>query len=553
LPADLATAPARLPDSLAVQRSSRTVIWRQTARTAVRSGALWGYIFGVIVASSAVSYTTIYKTQAERDHLAGVFGPNKATAALFGPAPQLQTVAGFTVFKSFMTLMVLGAIWGLLTSTRLLRGEEDAGRWELLLAGQTTPRKATALALGGLAAGIATLWAMAALISVLAGQYSKVGIAPGPMLYFSVAQVATAVMFVAVGALASQLAGNRRRAASYAGWCLGLFYAVRMVADAGVGLHGLIWISPLGWVEKLQPLTSPQPLALLPIAAFSAVVAFLAVHFAALRDIGAGTLRDRDRAPARLRLLRGPLGLTARLVRPSAVAWALALAATGLVLGVIARAGGGTISGSSVETVFSRLGAPGTGPATFLGVSFLIVAVLVAFVAAGQVAATRAEEANGRLDQLLVRPVSRASWLAGRGLLATVVVLVCCLVAGVTAWVGTTVEGSGVNLGTLVNAALNVAAPALCLWGIGTLAFGLWPRATSYAVYGVLGWAVLVELVGGAGATNRWALDSSIFHQMAAAPAVAPNWTANAIMVIIGAVCAAAGAWAFNSRDIQGA
>ena len=37
-----------------------------------------------------------------------------------------------------MTLMVLGAVWGLLTSTRLLRGEEDAGRWELLLAGQTT-------------------------------------------------------------------------------------------------------------------------------------------------------------------------------------------------------------------------------------------------------------------------------------------------------------------------------------------------------------------------------------------------------------------------------
>ncbi len=37
-----------------------------------------------------------------------------------------------------MFLMVLGAVWGLLTATRLLRGEEDAGRWELLLAGQTT-------------------------------------------------------------------------------------------------------------------------------------------------------------------------------------------------------------------------------------------------------------------------------------------------------------------------------------------------------------------------------------------------------------------------------
>ena len=70
--------------------------------------------------------------------MAAAYGSNKATSALFGPAPRLQTVAGFTVFKISMTLMILGAVWGLLTSTRLLRGEEDNGRWELLLAGQTT-------------------------------------------------------------------------------------------------------------------------------------------------------------------------------------------------------------------------------------------------------------------------------------------------------------------------------------------------------------------------------------------------------------------------------
>ena len=49
--------------------------------------------------------------------------------------------------------MLLGAVWGLLTSTRLLRGEEDGGRWELLLAGRTTRRRAAAQALAGLGAG----------------------------------------------------------------------------------------------------------------------------------------------------------------------------------------------------------------------------------------------------------------------------------------------------------------------------------------------------------------------------------------------------------------
>ena len=140
------------------------------------------------------------------------FGSNHATAALFGPAPDLQTVAGFTVFKSLMTVMVLGALWGLLTSTRLLRGEEDAGRWELLLTGQSTRRSAAAQALGGLGMGLAALWFVTAVITVLTGRISSVGFSVGASLYFSLAQVAAAVMFLAVGALTSQLAATRRQA-----------------------------------------------------------------------------------------------------------------------------------------------------------------------------------------------------------------------------------------------------------------------------------------------------------------------------------------------------
>src|SRR5580704_6309494 len=149
---------------------SLAIVLTRTARKAVRSGALWGYIFAVVEASSALSYSTIYKTQAERDHLAAAFGSNRAASALFGPAPQLQTVAGFTVFKSFMTLIIVGGVWGLLTGSRLLRGEEDARRWELLLTGQTTRKGATTQALAGLAAGAATPWAITALVMVLTGR-----------------------------------------------------------------------------------------------------------------------------------------------------------------------------------------------------------------------------------------------------------------------------------------------------------------------------------------------------------------------------------------------
>jgi ABC-2 type transport system permease protein len=512
---------------------------------------VWGYIIGIVVASSAISYTRIYPTQAERDALAKAFGSNNATAALFGPAPDLQTVAGFTVFKSLMTVMVLGALWGLLTSTRLLRGEEDAGRWELLLTGQSTRRNAAGQALGGLGMGLATLWFVTAVITVLTGRISSVGFSVGASLYFSLAQVAAALMFLAVGALTSQLAATRRQAMTLGGWFLGYSYFVRMVADAGVGLHGLIWASPLGWVEELQPLTSPNPVALLPIVGFTAGSAALALHFSGRRDVGGSMLRDRTHTRPRLWLLSGQWALSIRLLRPVVTGWVVALAATGLALGLIAKQAGGTVSGSSVEEVFARLGAPGTSAQSFLGVCFLIVAILAGFMAAGQTTAARSEEAEGRTDNIAIQPVSRTAWLGGRVVIAVVVLVLGGLVAGLCAWVGVAVEGGGVSFTTLLEAGINVVPAAICLLGVGVLAMGVWPRKTSYVVYGYLGWSLLIELVGGFGSGSRWVLDTSLYHQMAAAPAVDPNWTVNGVMVGIGAATALVGIASFRRRDLQ--
>jgi len=530
----------------------RFVVAGLTARKAVRSGVLWGYVFGVFVASSAYSYDSIYKTAAERRQLAHAFGSNIATSALFGPAARLDTVAGFTVFKVSMTIMLLGAVWGLLTSTRLLRGEEDAGRLELLLSGPVTRRRATAQALLGLAGGVVVVWVLTALITAVAGRSARIGIGVGSSTYLALAMVATAVMFMAVGALTSQLAATRRQAAAAAAVVLGASYALRMVADAGIGVQWLRWVSPLGWVEELQPLTAPRPVALVPIVVFTVVVAAAAVHLAAGRDLGASTLPDRSNAVPHLRLLSGPTGLTARLVRPSVIGWWVAIGLSGLLTGFVAKSAAGSISGSSVQSVLSRLGAPGTGADAYLGLCSLILAVLVACAAAGQITAGRSEEAAGRVDHVIVEPVSRARWFGGRVLVAVAVLVMSGVIAGLSTWVGAAGEHAGVRFGTLLGAGVNIVPPALCVLGIGALALGLWPRASTVVVYGVVGWALLVEIIGGIGALSHWVFDTSVFHQMAPAPAVAPDWTTAAVMTAIGLGCAAVGGVAFAARDVQG-
>ncbi len=533
-------------------KAAKVVVWRQTTRKAVRSGVLWGYVFGLYLATQALAYASTYKTVAQRAGLAEEFGSNAGVSALVGPAHDIETVAGFTVWKCLAVLAVVGGVWGLLTGTRLLRGEEDAGRWELLLAGQTTRRSAAVQALSGLACGVAVLWTLTALITVVVGRSSKVEISAPGAAFLALAVVAGAAMFLAVGAFASQLAATRRQASAYAGAVLGVSYALRMVADSGTGLGFLRWASPLGWVEELQPLTAPHPLALLPIAGFIVVLGIGTVHLAGERDLGASTLRDRTSSLAHTRLLFGPSGLDIRLARATLTGWAVGIAAYGLVLGLIAKSAGNAISSSSSLTrAFSRLGA--VGAEAYLGIAFLLMAVLLAFVASGQISSARAEEAEGRLDHLLVRPVSRWSWFAARLGVVTLALVLGGVVAGVFTWLGAASQHSGVSFVTVLEAGLNVVPPAVCILGIGALVFGVSPRASSVATYGVLVWSFLVELVGGIVGLNHWVLDTSLLHQMAAAPAVSPDWTSGGAMLGVALIAALAGGIAFNLRDLRAA
>ena len=534
-------------------RGRATVVASRTARRAVRSGVLWGYVFGLYVATSALGYAATYKTAAQRAHFAQIFGSNAGVDALVGPAHSLRTVAGFTEWRTIGILSVVGAVWGLLTATRLTRAEEEAGRWELYLAGATTRGRATAQALAGLAAGWVVLWAIPALVTVAVGRSTKVRIDAGHALFLALALVSSAAMFLAVGVLMGQLATTRRQAASYAGAILGVSYALRMVADSGTGLEWLRWTTPLGWAEQLRPLTAPRPAALVPIAGLVATSSVVSVALAARRDLGAGVLSDRSAHRPRTRLLWGPSGLAIRLLRPVAVAWATAIAAGALLMGLISKSAGRVLSSStSASRVFSRLGAHGTGADAYLGVAFLVASVLVTFVAAGHVTAARTDEAEGRLDHLLVRPVSRTRWYAGRLALAASVVVALGIAAGACAWVGAASQHAGVRAGDALGAGVNAVAPAAFVLGLGFLALGAWPRATAAATYGVLAWSFLVDVVGGVVNANHWLLDTSVFHQMAAAPAVPPNWTSAGLLAAVGMGAVVVGGAAFARRDLMG-
>ncbi len=533
-------------------RPERTVIALTAARRAIRPGLLWGLVFGAMTATTMAAYRSTFPTPESRASLVRSFEGNPAFEAIFGLTRRMDTVAGYTAYKTLFTLIVLGAIWGLFIATRLLRGEEDAGRWELLLVGRTTRGHAARQVVTGLTAGLVALWLPTAVLVAAGGRSDAVGVGTGPALFYATAVVAAAAMFMAIGVLASQLAATRHDANLIGAGVLAVAYLIRMAADSDPAIGWLRWASPIGWIEELRPLTGSRWPAFLPIVAFIAIAVTAALGIAARRDLGASAFGERARPTPHTRLLGGQSGLTLRLTWPQLAAWTGALAATGLVLGLVTQSAGESLQGSpTLERVIARLGASGGGAATYLGFAFVVAAGLVAIAVAGQITALRNEEAAGHLDNLLVRPVARWRWLSVRLAVGLALVVGSSILTGVAAWIGAATQHAAVGFADLVEAGLNVAPPAIFVLGIGVFVFGLWPRAAIGVTYGLVVWSFLVEALTSTANSGRWLRDTSPLLHITPAPAADPNWTAAAWLVALGLLAGAAGVAAFARRDLQ--
>lgn len=535
-------------------RSPRTVLARFVGRSISKTSVIIAYAFAAYVASSILGFTRTYKTVASRETLAKLFGTNPGLRALFGASRGIDNVYGFTAWRTLGVLTIVGGIWALMAATKRFRGEEEAGRLEFFLSGWTTGGLAALNNLAGLGIGLLLIFAIVALATGIVGNMGQVHLTAGQTLFFSLALVASIVEFFSVGAFVSQIAPTRRRAAGIAAGLFGLSFILRAIGDAAPSVSWLSALSPLGWIHNLKPLTGSDPVWLIPIFVFSAVLCGLTVYIAGHRDLGSSLVPDRDTAKPRLRLLASPLGLAVRESRGTLIGWLAALAATGLAMGAIAKAAGEAMAASPstgkffADVTHNRA----LGTATYMGITFLMFMTAIMILGASSVNSMREDEAEGYLENLLVGPVSRTRWTSGRLLIIAASVLLAGVVAGLFSWLGAASQHAGVGFGSLIETGINSALPAAVIVGTGMLTLGLKPRWTSAVMYAIIGWSFLLELIGPAINLNHWLLDTSLLHHVALAPAVDPRWGTNAILVVIGVATAVIGAIAFNIRDLAG-
>ena len=541
-PADVGT-----PGPASAGRPRRAVT-ALTVRLTRRGAALMAAAIGAYALIEVAAYRAAYPNGVDPVQYA-MFQDNPVVRMMQGVPSALDVAGGYMAWDGGWIMQIILAVWALLTVTRLLRGDEDAERGDLVLAGRIRPTVHTAAVLGTVYAEAVVVGAVTAVALVLSGEGAH-----GSVL-FGVGLAGVTATFAGVAGVTSQLVQVRRRAAGIAAGVLGVAYLLRMFGSSTDPRLWARWLTPLGWVDVLDPYGTPDPRVLLPLLAAPAALIALAVLLRARRDQGGALLvTDADRAP-RLGLLGSPLAFAWRSNLAVLVAWAAGLLAFGVVMGALV----GTMvewlaADQDYQRIFEQMGLDAALTTLgFLAVLGSMFGLAIAVQVAWRVGAARAEEESGRAEALLAHPVSRLRWLGGHVALAALGGLLLTLLAGSAMWIGCKASGlDDVTWWQTTASVLNTMTVVVLAGGLAVLAFGLVPRLTMAVPLTVTVVGYVLTMVGPALSWPRWLLDLSPFTHLALVPADPWAATSGTVIAVLGLLATTVGLLAFSRRDILG-
>ncbi|HWS46354.1 MAG TPA: hypothetical protein VN636_10865 [Acidimicrobiia bacterium] len=338
-------------------------------------------LFFAVVYANAAGYRSTYPSAADRAKVVAAFAGNKAALMFYGIGHNLVTVDGYVVWRAGGIMAVFAGLFGIFAAARPMRGDEEAGRTELVLAGALTRSAFLAATLAGILVTVVVLW-LAVALGAIAG-----GLAARGSAFFGLTVVSVAAVYAAVGAVANQVIPTRRGALGVSGAVLGIDFLIRVVADTTD--HTFVhWFTPLGWAEELRAFTGSRALVVvLPLAGIAVLVAVAGVLHAR-RELGGAYVAPHDTAPARTGLLSSPTALALRLDRVTIASWAVSIALFAFVVGTVAKTVEKLGIPDSLREQMKKLGGIDITQARgYVGLTFVIFVFVLALFVCAQLAA----------------------------------------------------------------------------------------------------------------------------------------------------------------------
>ncbi|MFC8680412.1 ABC transporter permease [Microbacterium ureisolvens] len=452
---------------------------------------LWAMGTALLAYASFVGVSDAYGTEQDRTSLLAAALANPVIL-LFRGLPSGTDEGAFMVFLIFPWLAMLAAFMSTFLAVRHTRGDEEAGRAELVAA---TPAART---MPFLATALHGVLANALLAALTAAAFLAVGLdAEGSLLAGSAAG-AVGIVFLGVGLFAAQLMRTSRGANSLAVWTLVATFVIAGIGNATgtpsddlthMESSWLTWLSPFGWGESTRAFDENLWWPALLCLGVGLVLTVVSVVLVSARDLGGSFVAERLGRATASAALSTPIGLVWRLTRGAVLGWAVGGLLTGMLstsLASIVKEVGA--SNPAVEEILRQISGEGSVEQGTITTFFTMLGVLAACCAVQIVCRARQEEAHGTAEPLLAAPVGRVRWLADYLIVALLgIVLVVVAAIGGAALGLASQDGDWDLMRTvLVTGAGQVAAASVFLV-ITALAFVVVPRATI-----PLGWSLVL-------------------------------------------------------------
>jgi ABC-2 type transport system permease protein len=449
---------------------------------------VWVASIVLVVVATVGSIKGLYPTQADLDTAARASEDNAAAIVFNGPAQGLDTVGGQVAFQTGTFGLILMGLMSIFMLGRMTRGEEEAGRAELV----------RSLAVGAHAlpaSGLLIVGAMNLLTGMLITlALVAFGLPVAGSVVFGLSFTLFGLLLGACTLVAAQVTENTRVVYGIGGLVVGAAFLLRAIGDVGDGT--ISWLSPIGWAQKTRPYAGDEWWPFLVVIATTALLAWIAAALARHRDLGAALVAPRSGPVNASRSLGTAQGLATRLQRGSVIGWSAGMAALAISYGSITDSINDFVKDNKSLTDIVAAQGNGTIVDQYLAMSFRILALVAAGFAIQSALRIRSEEIAGRGESVLATPVSRVRWAASHLAIAfggTVFILVCVGVAfGGTA---AAVTGDAANLREALVGTLTFVPAVWVLVGITVALIGLVPRAT-VAVWGALGLCFVIGMFG---------------------------------------------------------
>jgi ABC-2 type transport system permease protein len=527
----------------------------------------WGLGLGTLIFVGVTQYSQLLGG-AGGDRAKAIAEMTKAFQSfsfLIGEITSIGTLGGFVTVRVLGIVPTLLALWVAIVAIGLIRGEEQKGTMEMLL---STPQRRGSLFSQKTLALLTALILVAVLIGL--GLWGGSLVVGEDLGIFKIAETALnmvglAAFWGAVGLLAAQLIGSRRKAAGIISALIFGSYVLNNVFETVPEVKWISWLIPAHYYNLSKPLVPGLEFhwdAWLVLVALAVVIAAVAGWMFARRDVGAifsflpGTSAygGSEGNGGSNSMLGSVFGKSMRDLLVPSVIWGISIGTFGAVMVATTSQMLAPMQEilKNLSWMARIMGEASTNEGYLSLAIFNYIPALLAVFAILQIDAWASDEEEGRLGMQIAEPVPRWQILVARYAAIFISLVIILAITGAFILVTANVVNLELSTSRVIEGLLATMPVALVVVAFG-LFLATWPNRPSYAMPITIAIVVVmffVETLGPAFDLPEAVRNLSVFH-LYGRPLVEGIKIGGVVALSIATLLFAAGSIVgFNRRDL---